>query len=441
MKKLILFFIVIAVVLSLPFISFADYTLPENIKIGLFYSSTALSECIIASDSDVIIYYDGQELARGADLHINVEDAIVKIRSNDEIIAECDNKELRFEPTEGFISLNGKKYRGTLQIINLKNGKMTLINKVNFEEYLYSVLPYEMATGWPIEALKAQAVCARTYALTSMGRFSQHGFDLTDNTLSQMYGGVAGEKEDCTRAVDETKGMIVTYDDKPASVFYYASSSGESLNVKDVWGSSYPYLVSVKDDYQASVVKDNAKWVVSFTTQELTDKMNNSGYDLGTVTDVEINEVSEQKAVTMVTVKGTNGSALFQREKARTAFGFRSQVYSVSYDKKDAQKVSVLGAEGKAELSGVSVLASKGKAKTDSLLIKGADSVKTISFGGETTGFTFTGYGYGHGIGMSQNGAKGMANAGFTYEEILTHYFTGTKVSTQEPDSVCLELD
>ncbi len=429
MKKLILFFAIFVFVFSLPFSSFADFDMPESIKIGLFYSSTALSECTISSDTDVIIYYDGEEVGRAANLNINVEDGIIKIRSNGEIVTECDNKELKFAPAEGFISLNGKQYRGTLQIINLKNGKMTLINKVNIEEYLYSVLPYEMATGWPLEALKAQAVCARTYALTSMGRFSQYGFDLTDNTLSQMYGGVKGEKEDCTRAVDETKGMIVTYDKKPASVFYYASSSGESLNVKDVWGSSYPYLVSVKDDYQSSVVKDNAKWVVSFTTQELTDKMNNSGYDLGTITDVEINELSPQNAVTMVTVKGTKGSAFFQRERARTIFGFRSQVYTVAPEKKDAQKVSVMGADGKNELSQVSVLASNGKASADSIIIKGANDVRTIAFGGETTGFIFTGYGYGHGIGMSQNGAKGMANAGFTYEQILTHYFTGTAVS------------
>ncbi|MBO5452400.1 MAG: SpoIID/LytB domain-containing protein [Clostridia bacterium] len=429
MKKTVILLIMLAIIFSMPLTSFADFTLPENIKIGLFYSSTALSSCTIACDGDVIVYYDGAEVGRAPDLNIFTEDGIVKITSGETLVAECDNKELKFAATEGFISLNGKKYRGSLQIINLKNGKMTLINKVNMEEYLYSVLPYEMATGWPMEALKAQAVCARTYAATSMGRFSQHGFDLTDNTLSQMYGGVSGEKDDCTRAVDETRGMIVTYNGRPASVFYYASSSGETLDVKDVWGSSYPYLVSVSDEYQASVVKDNAKWTASFTVDEITQKMNNAGYDLGTITDIEINELSPQGAVTMLTVKGTKTSAVFQRERARTIFGFRSQVYTVVPQRDNSQTVCVLGADGKASLTGVTVLASNGKAFSDSVIIRGADDTKTFSFGGETKGFSFTGYGYGHGIGMSQNGAKGMANAGFTYDQILTHYFKGTDIS------------
>ena len=429
MKKLIFLFAITFILLSIPLTSFADYTLPETIKIGLFYDKTALDSCTIACGGDIIIYYDGVEAGRAPNLDITVEDGIVKIRSGEELVAECDNKELKFVSTEGYISLNGREYRGSLQIINLKNGKMTLINKVNVEEYLYSVLPREMATGWPIEALKAQAVCARTYAAMNIGRFSQYGFDLTDNTLSQVYGGVVDEKDDCARAVDETKGMIVTYNNKPAEVFYYASSSGVTLNVKDVWGSSYAYLVSVDDEYQKSVVPDNAKWTVNFTVEELTQRMNNVGYDLGTITDVVVNETSPQGAVTMITVKGTKSEALFQREKARTIFGFKSQVYTVEPQKLNSETISVIGADGKISTSNVSVLSAWDKMKVTSLSIKGANEVVNMEFGGTTTGFAFTGYGYGHGIGMSQNGAKGMANAGFTYDQILTHYFPGTSIS------------
>ena len=429
MKKLIFLTVIILSMLIHTLSSYATESLPEYIKIGLFYSKTALEACSISCDGDVIVYYDGEEAATGRDLSVSVdENLMVNVYSGDVLLISCDNKEIKFAPTEGYISLNGKKYRGTLQIINLKNGKMTLINKVNLEEYLYGVLPLEMATGWPMEALKAQAVCARTYALTSLGRFKDYGFDLTDTTLSQVYGGVGVEKEDCTQAVTETSGMVVTYNNMPASVFYYASSSGESLDVKDVWGSNYPYLVSVKDEYQAEVVKDNAKWTANFSVEEMTNKMNNNGYDLGEIQDIVINKTSPQGAVTMLTIKGSKSNAVFERERARTIFGFRSQVYTVSSEK-EGDEVAVLGATGVKKTNNITVLSSKGTEKLTNSFVKGSTQLVSKNFGGQTTGFSFVGYGYGHGIGMSQNGAKGMAKNGFTYDEILTHYFKGTSIS------------
>ena len=136
MKKLIFLTVIILSMLIHTLSSYATEDLPEYIKIGLFYSNTALADCSISCDGDVIIYYEGEEAARGKDLSISVdENFMVNVYSGETLLVSCDNKELKFVPEEGFISLNGKKYRGSLQIINLKNGKMTLINKVNIEEY------------------------------------------------------------------------------------------------------------------------------------------------------------------------------------------------------------------------------------------------------------------------------------------------------------------
>lgn len=415
----------------------ADFTLPETLKIGLFYNKTAKDSCTVSGDSEIIIYYDSAEIGRGYNFNLKVdENLMIVVSENENVLLVADNNELKFEPVDGFISLNGNKYRGNIEIINLKNGKMTIINKVGIEEYLYSVLPREMATGWPIEALKAQAVCARTYAATNIGRFSKYGFDLTDDTLSQVYGGVKAEKDDCTRAVEETRGQIVTYENKPASVFYYATSSGESLNVYDVWGSKYPYLVSVPDTYQDDVIPDKGAWTVKFTKEELTDKMNSLGYNLGTITDVTIDKTSPQGAVTMMTIKGTDGSSVFEREKARNILSFRSQVFTVSAVGGGGGNLWLIGAKEKMSATNIKVLGAKEQGKTDSVYIMTATGKEKFDFGGETESFTFAGTGYGHGIGMSQNGAKGMARAGFTYDQILKHYFLGTEVTDAAPEII-----
>lgn len=434
MKKFISVFVLFALIFLCVMPVSADFTLPETIKIGLFYNNTAKSSCVISADSEIIVYYDSAEVGRGYNLNIRVdENLMIVVSENGNALLVADNNELKFEPTDGFISLNGTKYRGSLQLINLKNGKMTIINKVGIEEYLYSVLPREMATGWPMEALKAQAVCARTYAATNIGRFKKYGFDLTDDTLSQVYGGVKAEKDDCTQAVEETRGMIVTYEGSPASVFYYATSSGESLDVYDVWGSKYPYLVSVPDLYQDDVIPDKGAWTVNYTIEEITDKMNSLGYDLGTITDVTIDKTSPQGAVTMMTIKGTKSSSVFERERARNILSFRSQVFTVNSHRNGGETLYIIGANEKKDTVDVNVLGAKQQGKLSDMYVLGATGSKKVTFGGNVAGFTFNGTGYGHGIGMSQNGAKGMARAGFTYDQILTHYFQGTEVSNAQP--------
>lgn len=149
------------------------------------------------------------------------------------------------KPAEnGFISAKNKWYRGYL-IIQNKNKKLTVINEVPLEDYLKGVVPSEMPSGWAIEALKAQAIAARSYALANLGKRASMGFDLKDTPEDQAYGGATAETARTNSAVDETSGLVLTYNYKIVSAFYSASAGGQTVNSKTAWGNDLPYLRSV----------------------------------------------------------------------------------------------------------------------------------------------------------------------------------------------------
>lgn len=142
----------------------------------------------------------------------------------------------------GFVSAKGKWYRGIIMIQN-KNGKLTVINNVSLEDYIKGVVPSEMPSSWATEAHKAQAIAARSYALANLGKRAKYGYDLKDTPEDQAYGGASKETPDTNYAVDETKGIVLTYNMKVINAYYSASAGGQT-NVNS-WGSSLPYLRSV----------------------------------------------------------------------------------------------------------------------------------------------------------------------------------------------------
>lgn len=147
------------------------------------------------------------------------------------------------KPTSaGFVSTKGKWYRGIIMIQN-KNGKLTVINNVPLEEYIKGVVPAEMPSGWAYEAHKAQAIAARSYALANLGKRASLGYDLKDTPEDQAYNGASAETASTNSAVDETKGIVLTYNTKVISAYYSASAGGQT-NVNS-WGSTVPYLRSV----------------------------------------------------------------------------------------------------------------------------------------------------------------------------------------------------
>lgn len=143
---------------------------------------------------------------------------------------------------DGYVSTKGKWYHGKLMVKNV-DGKLTVINDIDLESYIKGVVPSEMPPAWEFEALKAQAIAARSFALANLGKQAKHGYDLKDNTEDQAYGGASAETNITNKAVEETHGLVLTYDMKIISAYYSASAGGMSST--SVWGGYAPYLRSV----------------------------------------------------------------------------------------------------------------------------------------------------------------------------------------------------
>ncbi|MFZ5985978.1 MAG: SpoIID/LytB domain-containing protein [Bacillota bacterium] len=323
-----------------------------------------------------------------------------------------------------------KRFRGGLEVRRLTGSDMTVINVVPTEQYLYGVVPYEIEASSHPEALKAQAVAARTYTLNNMKKYSRLDFNLCTTVYSQVYKGFAGETVSTNKAVDDTKGKILTYNGKPAAVFYFSSSGGRTEDVKNVWGSSdYPYLKSVEDKYESGK-SWRYTWEVTYTAQKIKQIMTERGFNLGDIVGIYITKKSEAGRATELVVKGTKDQRIYTNGSTRSFLSLDSQWYTISTD----ADVTVKGQGSeplKTQLAGKKVMTASGlktiNSTSNSVSIVSSGNVKrTVAL--VPTTYTFTGRGWGHAVGMSQEGAKGMANAGFKYEQILTHYFTGTKV-------------
>lgn len=352
------------------------------------------------------------------------------------LLYDSMNAALRIYPCEGsspsLFKLNGdskKIYRGGLEVLRQTGSDMTVINVLPTEEYLYGVVPGEIQAGSHAEALKAQAVAARTYTMNNLSKYNHLKFNLCTTTYSQVYKGYSVEDPRTNKAIDNTKGEVVTYKGKPAAVFYFSSSGGKTEDVKNVWGSDgYPYLISVDDSYESGK-SWHYNWQVSYTAKKISEIMTQRGFKLGSIQAVYITKRSEAGRAIEVVVKGSSDQRVYTNGNTRSFLSLDSQWYDISTDS-DVDVLMQDGSSLSTQLNGKKVVSSTG-VKTintsSNVSIISSDNTKKAVPAVPTT-YIFTGKGWGHGIGMSQEGAKGMANAGFTYEEILTHYFTGTKV-------------
>ncbi|MBR2068164.1 MAG: SpoIID/LytB domain-containing protein [Candidatus Gastranaerophilales bacterium] len=154
---------------------------------------------------------------------------------------------------KGFLATKRRWYRGDIMIYNFE-GKLTIINNLPLEEYLLGVVPSEMPSKWNIEAHKAQAIAARSYAIANLNKRGSHGYDLKDTPADQAYGGATSETPQTTHAVLSTKGEVLTYDDKIIPAYYHASSGGKTIQAGEIWDHDLPYIQSV-DGFDSNVRK------------------------------------------------------------------------------------------------------------------------------------------------------------------------------------------
>ncbi len=339
----------------------------------------------------------------------------------------------------------GRSYYGGFRFERIDGGESTVVNLIGLEDYIKGVVPYEMSPSWPLEALKAQAVCARTYASNSV-RHGQYHFDLCDTTDCQAYKGTSGAGPASDQAVEETRGQLAYYNGKLIEAVYYSSNGGASEDVSKVWGTSHDYLKGKLDPYEADVadIAGNYHWSVRYTASELQARMSRTlksrGYDLGDLASVTVRYSDLGNAVEMQLVDTSGKSYTISRgDTIRTALGTNSIRFTMQVTGGGGESLGypVAGASAPAaSLDGLYAIGGDGAVSAlpaQSYVITG-DGVAPLepmvgasTQGGEAT-YTFTGTGWGHNVGMSQWGAYAMAKRGYTYLDILQFYYTGITV-------------
>lgn len=316
--------------------------------------------------------------------------------------------------TAGTVLVNSKPYRGAIKVIPTSSGAMMLINEVPLEEYLYGVVPAEVVPSWPQEALKAQAVAARTYALYTMKQSAAKAYDVQPNTNYQVYNGQAAEFVSTTKAVDDTRGMVIKYKGQLIQAFFHSDGGGYTENSENVWGSVVPYLRGVKDYAQNS---DSSAWTVKLSRTAMENKLKAAGKDVGTLKEIKLSTLRKRPMqqtdrgvsgrVLTATFVGSNKTLTLSGDTIMKIFGLKSTLFDFY--------VNV-----------------KAPASADSF--KNPKAYHT--FKKATDIVSIRGYGWGHGLGMSQWGAAAMATKASSkgadyYKQILTHYYTGVSVEKE----------
>ncbi|EDL64364.1 SpoIID/LytB domain-containing protein [Bacillus sp. SG-1] len=329
---------------------------------------------------------------------------------------------------------NGRSYRGSYKVTS-NGGNLQIVNYLDLENYLKGVVPNEMPASWPKEALKAQAIAARSYAANSM--------TLSDTASSQVYRGYSSEDSRTNAAIQETNGLVVRYNGKVIQTFFFSTSGGRTANVGDVWNSnqsSYPYLSSVDDPYEKSVYSN---WTVDFSPEQV---LTQFGFNPSTTSllDMSLSKPGQNGEVRGVTVQTTDGSKTINGNESviRKLFPLpSSSVYNMLYSNwfdmkltKQVNTFSVQTTSGIVTLEGMdgqSVQTSSGitAISADEVNVQTPTGIQAYPTINGITNITLNGKGWGHRIGMSQYGAKGYAEQGWTAEQIITHYFQGTTVS------------
>lgn len=326
------------------------------------------------------------------------------------------------------VSLDGKRYRGLIEFIPGSKGTMTAVNELDLEEYLYGVLPKEMPAGWPIEALKAQAVAARTYAVYNLCKWEKSGFDLCAGSADQYYGGYDEEMASTNEAVDETRGEIALYEGKPIIAFYHSDSGGITEDNADVSEKEFPYLKPVKDEFGKE--SPYADWCVSFSAAEIENKIGDLRNAIGQVTDIYVTQKSASGRAKTVVISGTRGKVEVTGTQLRNMLGLNSTLFDINGG--DATTLLIAGSNDimSAKTGDLYLLSSSRltslKASRE-IFLQGGFKLKEIDYS-INEDFKFTGHGRGHGIGLSQWGARGMAEQGYNYIEILQHYYKNVEI-------------
>jgi stage II sporulation protein D len=283
------------------------------------------------------------------------------------------------EPSgDGQIQVNGKNFRGSMEIITESEGTLTVINQLPLEEYVMGVLAGEIPGNWPREALKAQAIASRTFAVLKQTTARQNGkpYDLENTALFQMYEGSGLVNDNIRHAVLETRGQIATYNSTPIAAFFHANCGGGTCGALEVWDQDKPYLKPVSCTFGNNGT--HFRWQAEIQTRDLVRKLRAVGIKIGDVVRLEPIDRDESGRILKLSIMDSDGT-----KKTMKGSTFRMAV--------------------------------------------GPDLIRSTRFTVEVgqNKLIFSGKGWGHGVGLCQEGACGMALKGYAAFDILRYYYHG----------------
>ncbi len=444
-------------------------------------------------------YFEAQEMAfqyGGAVADASPTGYIVRDTQSGEILFVFDmgGTHLAISPVYDLFSGNegaqtwfkGRKYYGMFEYGRDGSG-IAVVNVVHMEDYIRGVIPYEMSPTWPLEALKAQAICARTYAYANLDKHTADGFDICNTTHCQVYYGTGSANERTDQAVSETSGMCITYGGELISAYYYSSNGGASEDSENVWTEELPYLRAVRDDFERQTNVSHTNWTYELTLDDITAILRERGNEFtGNIVHAyaTYTEAGNVKSLTFIDAAGKE--IVYTGERCRSVFnvsGYNIHVYSQRFIFEDKYAMRIEsndeittigagsssapsgGASGSADVASAGVITGSGTVSGSAkygetapvLSASGVDESEmvstisgasgfTVSSGGAAAGtvsasslpiptscsgtFVIKGNGNGHNVGLSQYGAKAMAELGYSYEQILNYYYTGISIVT-----------
>ncbi len=286
-------------------------------------------------------------------------------------------KSVVIEPLrEATVLINGHRFRGHVVLVRTPDNRLTAVNSINIEDYVRGVLYHEVSHHWPMEALKAQAVATRTYALYSLGKEqgANKYYDVTNDIYSQVYGGKSSERYRTGLAVARTAGEVLMYKGKVLPAYFHATCAGMTEDARNLWDMDLPPLKGVVCTFCRD--SPHMHWKKNFQLKEIQDALNTHGYKIGPIRDITIVDRNRSERIDHLKITGRAGDELLISGK----------------DFREVMAPNVL------------------KSNNYEITMRGYY-------------VDFNGKGWGHGVGMCQWGARGMALQQFTYRQILSYYY------------------
>ena len=349
------------------------------------------------------------------------------------------------KPTTWF---KGYRYYGGFQYQRIGGNNMNVVNFLTMDDYIKGVIPYEMNAAWPLEALKAQAVAARTYTAAHLYHHHSNGFDLCCEVDCQTYRGVNASDENSDRAVDETSGVYMTYEGEYVNAFYFSSDGGATEDCENVFSAELPYLRGKPDPYEAYVDTGRENWRFVYSADEITSILRLKNYRCAQIVSITPTYTSMGNIYSLRFTDANGVNWTFSKDRAG------SILYSSTYQKYTySQRFTVTDADASPEENSYYVIGGEetgivpdslyvvsgdgtvtpigGAANAVVLSAEGSESVSLYGYTNGTiyaSSYLIRGSGWGHNVGMSQYGARAMAELGFGYQDILSFYYEGVTI-------------